>query len=95
MAKYLSKPCVDIRINTLQVSRKQNKEGGEWQTYAVVMGEAIDEDGKMLEKVHKKFDVGSPGLDDWDADSFAADLQSIAALIKAKYDNVLANYTTP
>jgi len=95
MAKYLSKPCTDIRIKTLQVSRKQGEGGGDWQTYAVVLGEAIDEDGKVLESINKKFDVGSPGANDWDADSFEADLTSIAALIKAKYNNVLANYTTP
>lgn len=95
MAKYLSKPCVDIRIKTMQISRKQNEEGGDWQTYAVVLGEAIDEDGKVLETINKKFDVGSPGPDDWDANSFEADLTAIAALIKAKYNNVLASYTTP
>ena len=94
MAKYLSKPCVDIRIKTLQVSRKQNEEGGDWQTYVVLMGEAVDEDGKTLESIHKKFDVGSPGVDDWDGDSFAADLTTIASVVKNKYDNVLANFTT-
>jgi hypothetical protein len=97
MAKYLSKPCVDIRIKTLQVSRKQSEpEGsGDWQTYVVLIGEAIDEDGKTLESIHKKFDVGSPGPDDWDGDSFAADLATIAGVVKSKYDNVKANFTTP
>jgi hypothetical protein len=94
MAKYLSKPCVDIRIKTMQISRKQNEEGGDWQTYVVLIGEAIDEDGKTLESIHKKFAVGSPGPDDWDGDSFAADLATIAGVVKSKYDNVLADYTT-
>lgn len=95
MAKYLSKPCVDIRIKTMQISRKQINESGEWQTYAVLLGEAIDEDGKILESIHKKVNVGSPGPNDWDADSFEADLTAIAATVKNKYDNVLAEYTTP
>lgn len=95
MAKYLSKPCVDIRIKTMQVSRKQNEKNAQWQTYVVILGEAIDEDGKVLESINKKFDIGSPGLDDWDADSFEADLVTIAAVVKAKYNNVLADYTTP
>ena len=98
MAKYLSKPCVDIRIKTLQVSRKQDGEPegtGDWQTYAVLIGEAIDEDGKTLDSIHKKFDVGSPGSDDWDGDSFAADLAVIASVVKAKFDNVKDNFTTP
>ena len=95
MAKYLSKPCVDIRIKTMQISRKQNEESGEWQTYAVLLGEAIDEDGKVLESIHKKVAVGSPGPNDWDANSFEADLTTIAATVKNKYDNVLAEYTTP
>lgn len=94
MAKYLSKPCVDIRIKTMQISRKQDKEGGEWQTYAVLLGEAIDEDGKVLESIHKKVNVGSPGPNDWDADSFEADLTAIANTVRNKYDNVLAKYTT-
>jgi len=94
MARYLSKPCTDIRIKTIQISRKSDDDGN-WQTYAVVLGEAIDEDGSTLESIHKKFDVGSPGLEDWDADSFEADLVAISALIKAKYNNVLASYTTP
>lgn len=94
MAKYLSKPCVDIRIKTMQVSRKEG-EDGQWQTYVVLIGEAIDEDGKVIDGINKKFDVGSPGANDWDADSFEADLATIAALVKSKYDNVLANYTTP
>ena len=93
MAKYLVKPCVDIRIKTLQVSRKQEEEGGDWQTYAVILGEAIDEDGNVLESIHRKINVGSPGPSDWDADSFEADLQTIAAVVKAKYNNVLADYT--
>lgn len=95
MAKYLSKPCTDIRIKTIQISRKGDEEGGSWQTYAVVLGEAIDEDGKTLESINKKFNVGSPGPNDWDGDSFEADLTSIAATIAAKYAQVLANYTTP
>jgi hypothetical protein len=94
MAKYLSKPCVDIRIKTLNVSRKES-EDGVWQTYVVVLGEAIDEDGKILEDIHKKFNIGSPGPNDWDGDSLVADLSTIADTIKAKYDGVLANYTTP
>jgi hypothetical protein len=94
VAKYLSKPCTDIRIKTLQVSRKEDEDGN-WQTYAVVLGEAIDEDGKILESINKKFDVGSPGPNDWDGDSFEADMTSLAALIKDKYNNFLANYTTP
>ncbi len=94
MAKYLSKPCVDIRIKTLQVSRKESDDGT-WKTYAVVLGEAIDEDEKVLEDIHKKFDVGLPGPNDWDADSLETDLTTIVAVIKAKYTNVLASYTTP
>jgi hypothetical protein len=92
MAKYLNKPCVDIRIKTLQISRKESE--GEWQTYAVIIGEAIDEDGNMLESIHKKVNVGPPGPSDWDADSFAADLLTIANTVKNKYDQVLAEYTT-
>jgi hypothetical protein len=94
MAKYLSKPCTDIRIKSIQISRKDNEDGN-WQTYAVLIGEAVDEDGKVLESIHKKVEVGSPGPSDWDGDSFAADLSSIAGTIKAKYDGVLADYTTP
>jgi len=96
MSKYLTKPCVDIRIVTLQVSRKLQMidDVEQWQTYAVVMGEAIDEDGAVLEKINRKFNVGSPGPNDWDADSFEADMITISAQIKAKYNQVLANYTT-
>lgn len=94
MAKYLSKPCVDIRIKTLQISRKESDEG-QWQTYAILTGEAIDEDGKKLEDIHAKKLVGSPGPNDWDADSFEADLITIAGFVKSKYNKVLANYTTP
>jgi hypothetical protein len=98
MAKYLSKECVDIRIKTIQISRRftaMPEAAGDWQTYAVLLGEAIDEDGKVLENFNRKFDVGSPGSNDWDADSFEADLMAIAALVKAKYNNVLASYTNP
>ena len=94
MAKYLQKPCVDIRIKTLQISRKQVEEGGDWQTYAVLIGEAIDEDGTVLGQIHRKVNVGSPGPSDWDADSFEADLQAIASIVKARYNDVLAQYTT-
>jgi len=94
MAKYLQKPCVDIRIKTLQISRKQVEEGGDWQTYAVLIGEAIDEDGAVLGQIHRKVNVGSPGPSDWDADSFEADLQAIASIVKARYNDVLAQYTT-
>jgi hypothetical protein len=94
MAKYLVKPCVDIRIKTIQISRKQDGEDGNWQTYAVLIGEAIDEDGKVLESIHKKINVGPPGPEDWDADSFEADLKTIVSVVKAKYNSVLAEYTT-
>jgi len=97
MARYLSKPCTDIRITTLEISRRTvlEDDAGDWQTYATVLGEALDEDGKVLEKIRKSFNVGQPSFNDWDADSFEADLIAIAALIKAKYNSVLANYTTP
>jgi hypothetical protein len=78
----------------MQISRKQD-DNDQWQTYAILIGEAIDEDGKVLEGIHKKVLVGSPGPNDWDADSFESDLQTIATTVKAKYNNVLANYTTP
>jgi hypothetical protein len=93
MAKYLSKPCVDIRIKTMQISRKQGEESGEWQTYAVIIGEAVDEDGNVLESIHKKVNVGPPGPADWDADGFEADLKAIANVVKARYNDVLAEYT--
>lgn len=95
MAKYLQKPCVDIRIESLQISRKQIDDGGLWQTYAVLIGQALDEDGKALESIFRKVTVGSPGPDDWGADSFEADLQFIAGVVKARYNSVLANYTIP
>jgi hypothetical protein len=93
MAKYLQKPCVDIRIKTMQIARKQSEEGGNWQTYAVFLGEAIDEDGNVLESIHKKTNVGPPGPADWDADSFEADLLIVTNTVKKKYGQVLAEYT--
>lgn len=95
MAKYLQKPCVDIRIITLQVSRKQDQDTLQWRTYAVLLGEAIDEDGTALQPIHRKFNVGPEGPDDWDATGFAADMSAVAGTVAAKYTQVLAEYTTP
>lgn len=93
MAKYLTKPCVDIRIKTITISRKEID--GQWQTYATVVGEALDEDGTVLELINKKFNVGSPGENDWDDVSFGADLIAIANIATTKYNNILINYTIP
>jgi len=95
MAKYLNKPCVDIRITSILISRKQPEiETGLWRTYAVIIGEAIDEDGNKLEEIHRKFPVGGDGPNAWNGDSFEADLTTIANFVKNKYNEVKANYTT-
>ena len=40
MAKYHEKPCVDIDLRTIQISRKAGdaEGGGEYQTYVVFIG---------------------------------------------------------
>ncbi len=96
MAKYLSKPCVNIMIITLQVSRKQiDEEAGEWQTSVVLMGEALDEDGKVLESIHRKYDVGPICMSCWDGDSIEADLATVAGAVKAKCVALFNEYTIP
>lgn len=93
MSKYLQKPCVDIRVISLLILRRQDEETLEWQTKAYLRGEAIDEDGTTLEQIRKNINVGDPGEYDWDADSFESDLTTIASVVKSKYNQVLAEYT--
>ncbi len=95
MAKYLSKPCVDIDLRTIQISRKSDGEGGEFQTYAVFIGEYLDEDGNSLGSFHDKVLVGAPGPDKWDADTSEVDVEAVAALTKAKFIEVYEDGTVP
>lgn len=96
MAKYLVKPCVDIDLRTIQISRKAAggpDELGEYQTYAVFMGEYLDEDGNSLGSFHEKVDIGAPGLDKWDMDTSELDVEAVAALTKAKFAEVYSDGT--
>jgi hypothetical protein len=87
MAKYLSKPCVDIELKTVYIARKAG-EDGEYQTYYILTGDSLDEDGKRVGDFHEKADIGSPSVDKWDEDSVELDVEAVAAVVKAKYVNI-------
>ena len=94
MAKYLSKPCVDIDMKTIQISRKKgDEESGEYQTYAVFIGEYLDEDGKSLGSFHDKELIGSPGPLKWDADTVETDVEAVALMVKQKFLDVYTDGT--
>lgn len=90
MAKVLGETCEDILIKTVQVSRKQSEEGGEWQTYVVLQGESVDADGNRIatHDIHDKILVGPPGLDPWDKDTIDKDLKDAAGAVKARYKEI-------
>jgi hypothetical protein len=87
MAKYLDKPCVDIDLKNIQISRKPS-EDGLYQTYYIFIGERLDEDGKILESFHDKVLLGSPGPDKWDEDTAEADVEDVALDVKALYKSI-------
>jgi len=95
MAKYLVKPCVDIDLRTITISRKADEDGGAYQTYAVFIGEYLDEDGKSLGSFHDKVLIGPEGLDKWDADTSEVDVEAVATLTKAKFIEVYEDGTVP
>jgi hypothetical protein len=94
MAKYLNKPCVDIDLKNIQISRKLIAEDGVYQTYYIFIGERLDEDGKILESFHEKVMVGSPGPDKWNSDTAELDVEAVAAATKALFEDIYANSTT-
>jgi hypothetical protein len=87
MAKYLDKPCVDIDLKTIQISRKAD-ESGVYQTYYIFIGERIDEDGEILESFHDKWLLGSPGPDKWDSDTAELDVENVASATKALFEAI-------
>lgn len=93
MAKYLTKPCVDIDMKTIQISRKNDGEGVDYQTYAVFIGEYLDEDGNRLGRFHEKEMIGSPGPNKWDADTVETDVEAVATLVKQKFLDVYTDGT--
>jgi hypothetical protein len=90
MAKVLGETCEDIVIKTVQISRKQGEEGGEWQTYAVLMGESVDANGKRIagHDIHEKIMIGDPGLDPWDEKSLESDLKGAATVVKEAFKTI-------
>jgi hypothetical protein len=94
MAKYLNKPCVDIDLKNIQISRKPTGDDGMYQTYYIFIGERLDEDGKILESFHEKVLVGSPGPDKWDSDTAELDVEAVAAATKALFENIHTDSTT-
>jgi hypothetical protein len=93
MAKVLGETCEDIIIKTVQISRKQAggpEESGEWQTYAVVMGESVDADGNSIvgHDIHEKIDIGSPGLDPWTPSTVDNDLKAAATAVKQLFKDI-------
>jgi hypothetical protein len=92
MAKYLDKPCVDIDLKNIQISRKPS-EDGLYQTYYIFIGEKLDEDGKILESFHDKVLLGSPGPDKWDEDTSEADVEDVALDVKALYKSIFDGST--
>jgi hypothetical protein len=101
MAKYLNKPCVDINLKTILITRKPNEvwEDGvgvvTYQTCYTFIGERIDEDGKVLESFHEAWTQGSPGSDKWDSDTSEQDVEAVAAATKALFEDILTESTTP
>jgi len=94
MAKYLSKPCVDIDLKNIQISRKMVDEVN-YQTYYIFIGERIDEDGTILESFHDKVLIGVPGPDKWDEDTSELDVEAVAAATKALFTSIYTDSTTP
>jgi hypothetical protein len=92
MAKYLDKPCVDIDLKNIQISRKPS-EDGLYQTYYIFIGERLDEDGKILESFHEKVLLGSPGPDKWDEDTSELDVEAVAAATKALFTSIHTDST--
>lgn len=90
MAKQLGEVCENILIKTAQVSRKQDEEGGEWQTYVVLMGESVNASGERIvgEDIHDKILVGSPGPDPWDEATIDNDLKAAGNAVKARYKEI-------
>ena len=95
MAKYLSKPCVDIDLKNIQISRKPTGDDGLYQTYYIFIGERIDEDGTILESFHDKVLIGVPGPDKWDEDTSELDVEAVAAATKALFTSIFTDSTTP
>jgi hypothetical protein len=92
MAKYLSKPCVDVAVKTVYIARKQDEEG-EYQTYYILTGDSLDEDGKKVGDFHEKSNIGPPGSGKWDEDSVEQDVEAVAAVVKAKYVGIHTDNT--
>jgi hypothetical protein len=93
MAKYLTKPCVDIDLKNIQISRKPTGEDGMYQTYYIFIGERLDYDGKILESFHEKWMVGTPGPDKWNSDTAEADVETVAAATKALFEDIYEEST--
>jgi hypothetical protein len=72
---------------------KGDEESGEYQTYAVFIGEYVDEDGKTLESFHEKELIGSPGPLKWDGDTVEADVEAVATMVKQKFLDVYTDGT--
>jgi hypothetical protein len=92
MAKYLQKPCVDIELKTVYIARKAD-EDGEYQTYYVLTGDSMDEDGKRVGDFHEKANVGIPGPDKWNEDTVEADVEVVAEIVKDLYTGIHADNT--
>lgn len=95
MAKHLGKPCVDIGLEHIQISRWSVGEDGDFQTFVILIGEYLDEDGNSLGSFHDKTAIGVPGPDKWDADTSEVDVEAVATLTKAKFIEVYEDGTVP
>lgn len=93
MAKYLTKPCVDIDLKNIQISRKRAGDGEDYQTYAVFIGNQLDEDGTILSSFHDKVLVGAPGPLKWESDTSEVDVEAVATITKAKFEEVRRDST--
>ena len=87
MAKQLFPLCEKVIIKTVQISRKQNEEGGDWSSYAVIMGEALAADGTKLQDIHEKLQISS-GPDPWTADTLGAEIKGVGDMLKASVKTI-------
>jgi hypothetical protein len=92
MAKYLQKPCIDIELKTVYIARKAGDDGV-YQTYYVLTGDSMDEDGKKVGDFHEKGNIGTPGPDKWNEDTVETDVEEVAEIVRDLYTGIHVDNT--
>ena len=85
MARQLFPECDVVVIKTVQISRKLVDEQDQpelWNSYAVLIGEALAADGTRLQSINQKIPIGTNSGFPWTSDTIEKDIEEVATIVK-------------